>query len=54
MAAVVSDGDGGQRQRQTTKAADDDSTQDRAADHKGDGGEWAANSNGMRPAGQRA
>jgi hypothetical protein len=32
---------------------DDDGTQDQAADYEGDGGERAANNNGIRPAGQR-
>jgi hypothetical protein len=54
MAAVDDDGDGGRRQRQMTKAVDDDGMQDRAADYKGEGGERAANNNGIRPAGQRA
>ncbi len=54
MTAVEDDGDGGRRQQQTTKAADDDGTRDRAADYKGEGGERAANNNGIRPAGQRA
>jgi hypothetical protein len=53
MVAVDDDGDGGRRQRRTMKAADDDGTRDRAADYKGEGGEWAANNNGIRPAGQR-
>ncbi len=53
------DGDGRQRQRQTTKAVDGDGTQDRAADYEGEGGEQVANNNGIRqkadkPAGQRA
>ncbi len=29
-------------------AADNDGTQDRAADYKGERGEWAANNNGIR------
>jgi hypothetical protein len=33
------DGDGGGGQRWTTKVADDDGMQDRAADCKGEGGE---------------
>jgi hypothetical protein len=53
------DSNGGQQQWQRTKAADNDGTQDRVADYKGEGGEWAANNNGIRqkadkPAGQRA
>ncbi len=48
MAAVDDNGNGGQRQRRTTKAADDDGTRDRAADYKGEGGEQAANNNGIR------
>ncbi len=36
-----------------TKAVDDDGMQDRAADYEGEGGERAANNNGIRPAGQR-
>ncbi len=36
-----------------TKEVDDDGTQDQVADYKGDGGERAANNNGIRPAGQR-
>ncbi len=47
-AAVDDNGNGGQGQRWTTKAADDDSTQDWAADYKGEGGERAANNNGIR------
>ena len=54
MAAVGNDGDGGQGQRRTMKAADDDGMQGRAADYEGEGGGWAANNNGIRPAGQRA
>ncbi len=59
MAAEEDDGNGGQREGWTTKAADDNGTQDRAADYKGEGGERAANKNGIRqkadePAGQRA
>ncbi len=53
MAVVDYDGEGGQRQRRTTKAADDDGTQDQTADYKGEGGERVANNNGIRPAGQR-
>jgi hypothetical protein len=43
-------GDGGQRQwrRQTTTVADDNGMQDQAADYEGEGGEWAANNNGIR------
>jgi hypothetical protein len=58
---VVDNGkcDGGQRQRQTTKTADNNGTQDRAADYERDGGERAANKNSIRqkadkPARQRA
>jgi hypothetical protein len=36
------------------KAADDDSMRDQVSDYKGEGGERAANNNGIRPAGQRA
>ncbi len=54
MVAVDDDGNGGRQQRRMTKAADDDGTQDKAADYKGEGGERAANNNGIRPAGQRA
>jgi hypothetical protein len=31
-----------------TKAADNNGMQDWAADYKGEGGEWAANNNGIR------
>ncbi len=54
MGVVDGDGDGGRRQRWTTKAADDYGMQDRAADYEGEGGERAANNNGIRPVGQRA
>jgi hypothetical protein len=54
MAVVGNDGNGGQRQQRTTKAADDDGMQGQAADYEGEGGGWAANNNGIRPAGQRA
>ncbi len=54
MAAMDDNGDCGQRQRRMTKVADDDSTQDQAADYEGEGGERAANNNGIRPARQRA
>jgi hypothetical protein len=37
-----------------TKATDNAGTQDQATDYKGEGGERAANNNGIRPAGQRA
>jgi hypothetical protein len=52
------DGNGGQQQWRTTKGVDNDGTRDRAAGSKGEGGEWAANNNGIRqkadkPAGQR-
>ncbi len=52
-------GDGGRRQRRMTKAADDNGTGDWVADYKGEGGERAANNNGIRqkadkPTGQRA
>ncbi len=53
MAAVDKDGDGGQQQRQTTKAAIDDNTQDQSADYKGERGEQVENNNGIRPTGQR-
>jgi hypothetical protein len=54
MAMVDNDSDGRQQQWRTTKVADDDGMQDQAADYEGEGGERAANNNGMRPAGQRA
>jgi hypothetical protein len=54
MAAVEEDNNGRRRQRWMTKAADDDGTQDQAADYEGEGGKWAANDYGIRPAGQRA
>jgi hypothetical protein len=54
MAAVSDNGNGGRQQRQTTKASDDDGTQDWAADYKGEGGGLLANNNRIRPAGQRA
>jgi hypothetical protein len=54
ITAVDDDGDGRQQQRRTTTAADDDGTQYQAADYKREGGEWAANNNSIRPAGQRA
>jgi hypothetical protein len=41
-------GDGGRRQQQTTTAVDNNGRQDRAADYKGEGGERAANNNGIR------
>ncbi len=41
--AMVDDNSGGQRRRRMTKAADDNSTRDRAADYNGEGEEWAAN-----------
>jgi hypothetical protein len=43
-------GNGGQQQWQwqTTTAADDNGTQDRAADYEGEGEERAANNNGIR------
>jgi hypothetical protein len=41
-------GNGGQRQQQTMTAADNDGTQDRAVDYEGEGGEQAANNNGIR------
>ncbi len=50
MVAVDDNGNGGQGQRRTTKAADDDGVQDQAADYEGKGGEQAANNNGSRPA----
>ncbi len=56
-AADDNNGDGRQQQRLMTKAADNDGAQDQAADHEGEGGERAANNNGIRqkatPAGQR-
>ncbi len=54
MAAVDNNGNGGRQQRRRTKAADDDSTQDQEVDYEWEGGERAANNNGIRPAGQRA
>jgi hypothetical protein len=54
MAAVNDDGNGERQQWQMTKAADDDGTRDQVADYEGEGGEWEANNNGIRPAGQRA
>jgi hypothetical protein len=51
MVTVSNDhGNGGRQQWQwrRTTAADDDGTQDRAADYKGEGGEQAANNNGIR------
>ncbi len=54
MAAVGDNGNGGRRQRQMTKAADDDGMQGQATDYNGEGGGQAANNNGIRPAGQRA
>ncbi len=47
-AADDNDGNGGQQQWWMTKAADDNVTQDQAADYKGEGGERAANNNGIR------
>ncbi len=48
--ADSNNGDGGRRQRQrrTTTAADDDGTQDQVVDYEGEGGERAANNNGIR------
>jgi hypothetical protein len=43
-----SDGGRGQRRRRTMTAANANGTQDRAADYEGEGGEWAANNNGIR------
>ena len=58
MVVVDDDGNGGQRQRWMTKAADDDGTQDQAADYEGEGGERTVNNNGIRhkekPAKQKA
>jgi hypothetical protein len=54
MAAVGINGNGGRRLRRTTKAADDDGTQDQAADYEGEGGGRVANNNGIRLAGQSA
>ncbi len=50
MTAVDDNGDGGGQQRRwrTTTAADDDGRRDRAADYEGEGGERAANNNGIR------
>ncbi len=53
MAAVGDDGNGGRQQRQITKVADDNGTQDWAAGYKEEGGGGAANNNGIRSAGQR-
>ncbi len=53
MVAVDDDGNSGQVQRQTTQAGDDDGPQDQLADYEGEGGEQAANNNGIRPTGQR-
>jgi hypothetical protein len=39
---------GGRQQQQTMTAADDNGTQDWAADYKGEGGERAVNNNGIR------
>jgi hypothetical protein len=39
---------GGRQQQQMATAADNDGTQDWAADYKGEGGERAANNNGLR------
>ncbi len=49
-------GDGGQRQRRwrTTTAANDDGMQDWAADYEGEGGERAANNNGIRARRERS
>jgi hypothetical protein len=41
-------GDGRQHQQQTMTATDDNGTQYRAADYKGEGGERATNNNGIR------
>jgi hypothetical protein len=54
MAAVGDNVNGGRQQRQTTKEADDDGTQDQAADYEREGGGWVSNNNCIRPAGQRA
>ncbi len=51
--AVVEDKGSGRWQRQMTKAANDDGMQDQAADYKGEGGEQAANNNGIRLVRQR-
>ncbi len=40
-------GEGGQQQQQTTTAADNDGTKDWAADYEGEGGEQAANNDGI-------
>ncbi len=59
MAVVEDDGEGGWQQQRRTTATDDNGTQDWVADYEGEGGERAANNNGIRhkaekPAGQRA
>ena len=46
MVAYDNNGNGGRRQRRwqmTTAVNDNNGTQDRVADYKGEGGEWAAN-----------
>ncbi len=57
MVADDDDGNGGQLQWRMMKVADNDGTQDQAADYKGEQGERAANNNGIRqkakPPGQR-
>ncbi len=49
---AMADDDNGDDGRTTTAAnmtaSDNDSTQDRVADYKGEGGEWVANNNGIR------
>ncbi len=48
MAADNDNGNGGRQQQQMTTAAENDGTQDWAADYEGEGGEQAANNNGSR------
>jgi hypothetical protein len=47
-AADDDNSNGRQRHQQTMTVADDDGTQDWAADYKGEGGERVANTNGIR------
>ncbi len=44
----VDNGNGGRQQQQMMTAADSDGTQDQVADYKGEGGQRAANNNGIR------
>jgi hypothetical protein len=46
--AEDNNGNGGQQKQQTTTALDDNGMQDWVADYKGEGGEQAANNNGIR------